>query len=397
MRVKLNLDWLDVFIDSVPSVPEGRKSIIDIAGLSYREVINSNLLAYFLDPNEEHNLSEVFFRSLIEIISQEHSLFDVLSASSMDYNVDREVTTNRGGRIDLVLHYSPEDQESENDSWAIIIENKIHAKLYNELEDYWNSINADTKIGVILSFKPEEDTSGKFTNVLHTDFAENLQRNLVDYFLDLDGRELFLVQEYLVGIRNIASEMRAGNMADLHQILRLFIDNSKNIQTLKQEDKELIGLLSPQVTQAFTYFGFSETSQGKYAKSRRYLYDNFKDENHKAARKLRFWVDIDALKYNGELRGAFELWGDSTEYANTLVSKLENKIKYSNFIMVGKGGKQGGTYFQVIYFKIPIPLEQLESESLYRLLEDILRRHLLGDDGPIWRIVNVLGRILKKN
>lgn len=118
-------------------------SIFDIAGYPHYENVCSNILAFYLDPQEGHGLKDLLLTSLLKAAgsSTERSILEAA--------VHREYVTQRGGRIDLVIL-------SENH--VVGIENKIFHQLQNNLVDYRNTIdmqagNGRTSTGIVLSLK----------------------------------------------------------------------------------------------------------------------------------------------------------------------------------------------------------------------------------------------------
>ena len=90
-----------------------------------------------------------------------------------------------------------EDENEElTSNWAIIIENKLFANLYNNILDYWNSVKADNKILIVLSLYPIEkpqkiENKGiKFINITHGELIEKVKQNLSEFFIDSDDRHL---------------------------------------------------------------------------------------------------------------------------------------------------------------------------------------------------------------
>ena len=170
----MNLDWLSDLIRSIPETKAIRKNFIAIAGYPKWENVNSNLLAFYLDEKEEHMIGRLFFDSLIDIyfekINSENSEIEekfLVNREILDseFQVEREVYTPKGNRVDLILKevydFNKVDSKEENRvevgkfNWAIIIENKIDASIEdNDLIDYWNTINSENKIGIVLSIKP---------------------------------------------------------------------------------------------------------------------------------------------------------------------------------------------------------------------------------------------------
>lgn len=57
----LDFSWLTDLVNALPATTKRRKNIIEIAGYPNWENVNSNLLAFYFDENEEHGLSRLFF------------------------------------------------------------------------------------------------------------------------------------------------------------------------------------------------------------------------------------------------------------------------------------------------------------------------------------------------
>ncbi|MDZ7691831.1 MAG: PD-(D/E)XK nuclease family protein [Balneolaceae bacterium] len=111
-------------------IPERESTIFEISGYPHFEEVISNVMAFFFRTDEKHSFSSVFVESLL---AAANTLNDDLPSSFAVEKVEREVLTNTGNRIDLVI---------ETDSVCIAIENKIYANLYNNLNDYQDFIEA---------------------------------------------------------------------------------------------------------------------------------------------------------------------------------------------------------------------------------------------------------------
>lgn len=402
-----HLDWLDEFLGSMPVIGDARRSIFDIAYLSHRETTISNLLAYFLDPDENHGLSEVFLRSLLEALPPKcESERRTLERSLSEYSVEREYPTRKGGRLDIVLKSCQsgvssngcrdgEADEGTSD-WAILIENKLNAPLKNDLEDYWNSVKANCKVGIVLSLRSHGLDDSEFNNILHGTFASMIRANLSEYFLNLDGRHLFLLQEFLFSLLRIGSGMEEKAMQDYGKMLRLFRSKRIEIDRLFVEDGKLHVHVSSQIAEAFEGFDFGESPERNSAKSRHFYQP--KGSTSQRERMLRFWIPIDQFKNDGVLRGAFELYGDETRYAGLLKSGLMEKSVFTTRVKEGKGGKQGGAYCHLFWFDIPSFRANEESEETVKdCVSRLLRDHLMGDDGPIKTAIRLYDDIVSKH
>ena len=113
---------------NLPELPKRpKKNFFDILGVERKETINSKMLAYFFNPNEEHGFGTLFFECLLKIISEKSNKSELESIFSAPFKVELEVATlsadkteNQLKRIDLLILGS---------NWSIIIENKLYHHL----------------------------------------------------------------------------------------------------------------------------------------------------------------------------------------------------------------------------------------------------------------------------
>ena len=136
-----------------------------------------------------------FFTSLLDLIEVKQPGFD-RKCIETEFSVEREVSTKNGLFIDLLLSSIIENEEDDSkineedpDSWSIIIENKIDASLYNDLNEYYESTNGKNKIGVVLSLRDESTTiSAKtqepFVSITHKELIERVKLNLPEFYFD---------------------------------------------------------------------------------------------------------------------------------------------------------------------------------------------------------------------
>ena len=86
---------------------------------------------------------------------------NIIDASRI--SVQREYLTKNRKYIDIVV--------SQGNDWAIVIENKIKADVYNDLNDYYKSVSAKWKIGLVTSLKeetiPKLNKGVRFENLTH--------------------------------------------------------------------------------------------------------------------------------------------------------------------------------------------------------------------------------------
>jgi PD-(D/E)XK nuclease superfamily len=105
---------------SVVSWPRREKNIFSIGSRGYYENPTSDLLAFFLNPDEEHGLGDLLLSSLGDLLHDQPSLSEF-------EGLEREYATEEGNLIDILLKGS---------GWVIAIENKIRAGPTNPFTEY---------------------------------------------------------------------------------------------------------------------------------------------------------------------------------------------------------------------------------------------------------------------
>lgn len=183
--------------DNLPKKAPREKSFISICGFPSREKVSSNILAFFLDTHGEHNLKNLFVKSLLESVG--------LNADEYpeDFESETEVSTEQGNYIDLLLY---------NEQINIVIENKLYADLYNNLEDYYESAKKEGKeeppIGIVLSLFPIDESkkkewSEKYRFVTYEDFFSKVKENIWNYLEKANQKYIPFLLDYFYNIESL--------------------------------------------------------------------------------------------------------------------------------------------------------------------------------------------------
>lgn len=201
----MRLEQLQEFLNNtdIPKIKKQPKTFLGIAKQPHYENVMSNILAFYFKTSEEHNLEDLFITSLLELIfeqepyTQHKELFEF-----SDFSVQTEVSTTKGGRIDILLH---------NNEKAIIIENKVYHHLkYNDLEDYWTStkhnLKATERIGVVLSLRKENVSHPHFINITHRKFLTRVIKNLKDYEVKASPKYLIFLKDLYQNTINLSTK-----------------------------------------------------------------------------------------------------------------------------------------------------------------------------------------------
>ena len=215
------------------SLPDDIKSesIFNIAGYPHYENVSSNILAFYLNPNNEHGLGNLLLSSLMNLADGSEKHQDTVQVS-------REVSTNKGGRLDIVI---------ETDNQIIGIENKIYHHLNNDLNDYSASIDDWAKpreldtTKIVLSLKNEENSFG-FVNVTYEQYWAKIKENLGSYITTSSQKWIL----YLVDFMSTIEKLNGKNM-EIDKNDQFFIENEEKITALINARNKFIDKLNRKV------------------------------------------------------------------------------------------------------------------------------------------------------
>lgn len=191
----LDIDCLDALSEWT-----SKFNIFDVLKISRTEIRHSNVLAWLLNPSENHGLGDSVLRGLIQYIvtsfSSDIDVFNALLLDCRDFTIQREWHS-----IDILA-------VSNNQKYVIAIENKIYSKEHdNQLHRYKWIINETfpqyTQILIYLtpegdeSSDPESWCSMSYGNILH--IVENARQKtkllpeasiLIDNYIDTIRRDI---------------------------------------------------------------------------------------------------------------------------------------------------------------------------------------------------------------
>ncbi|WP_323012547.1 PD-(D/E)XK nuclease family protein [Castellaniella sp.] len=192
------------------------KSIFDVAGYPHYENVASNVLAFFLNPNNEHGLGKLMLSSLLNLAGANET-------NQSNVQISREVYTVNGGRLDILI---------ETESQLIGIENKIYHFLANDLEDYGKSLDEWAKpnqlavMKIILSIRKEKESFG-FICITYEEFFLKIKEHLGNYVTTSSQKWLL----YLIDFINTIENLKGGDM-EFDENDKFFIKNESRINSL---------------------------------------------------------------------------------------------------------------------------------------------------------------------
>ncbi|MCB0810603.1 MAG: PD-(D/E)XK nuclease family protein [Flavobacteriales bacterium] len=377
----LDLGWLKDF--ELPALPKRRQSIFQIARFPDRELVLSNMLAFYLDPEEDHGFGRLFFDSLLDLIqkeAKERHQFHKEALEGSRFEVHREWYTKQQGKkgyIDLVITGTPDDTSSiereEQYPWAILIENKVHASLYNDLKLYEGALNAEDQLGIVLALKkhPPEDLAEGWIAITHADLIARVRTNLSKYFDQSDDRHLLLLKEFFLNMDR--HHMEPDHDAHLRQIqsLRKYHDQITKLEEARSKVNRYIGNTLDAVMENH---GFVHNSRQEYTQWRTYYpEEGYYGFTEKETKGIRIWIPAYRILEANVLQAHFELYQEKfTPYGPELRSTLGPGYLESHYMTLGVSGEAGGSFFHLVRLEKQLP----DSTPLPEALEQVLRASL---------------------
>lgn len=198
---KIALSALQTFLNQndIPVIKGRPKTFLGIAKQPHYENVLSNIYSFFFSVNEVHKMDDLFVTSLLQIVNNKKSESGIQYLN--DFEVATEVSTKKGGRIDLLLFTS---------ETAIIIENKVYHKLNNNLNDYWGSVDQAQKIGIVLSLNPISVENPNFINITHLELVKKIMENSGRYLIEARDKYVIFLKDFYQNIINLSkTEMNA--------------------------------------------------------------------------------------------------------------------------------------------------------------------------------------------
>ena len=209
------------------NIEEELPTIFDVSGYPHYENVISNWYAFFLKEDNPHGLKDLFYSSLRKLIN------DDTYTPAAPWTVEREYGANENKRIDLLVHEGEENGSFKN---PIIIENKIYAELYNDLDDYYDSIVAENKKLLILSLhgneriqlknKRSDEDKNNFLVRTHRQYIEKVRENISDYIASIEPKYFIYLQDFMNNIESMTRKIKMSN--DMKYIL----EQSDNVNKL---------------------------------------------------------------------------------------------------------------------------------------------------------------------
>jgi len=198
------------------------KTFFDTAIRSHYENPTTELLEFFLNPQESHELGEVFWKGFSDVVVGVSTLEN--SSLGQVENLERECVTHNSNRIDLMI---------DTDTHLILLEAKIYHHQNNPFDDYVKYAQTRSKckaiLGLILSLSGKSEAQNwlgisyqQLVNAVRPYLAEQMMTNPMNKW-NLFAREFLLHLESYYHTQNL----------DMNRIQFIF-DHYQEIQELQK-------------------------------------------------------------------------------------------------------------------------------------------------------------------
>lgn len=190
-------------------------NILVIAGIDHLENAWSRIYAYFLNEREPHGLGNLFKKSLANVIYRKTGRFVNISGGV----VKCEYSTIAGNRIDILI---------QSPAHSIIIENKVHHHLVNDLNDYWISVDGkdDAKTGIVVTLSKILTNNRNYINITHLEWVNEIEKLLKSHMNRTGTKEsMVLLKNFLENIKQVSKKM---NESDA----KFYLNNREKINNL---------------------------------------------------------------------------------------------------------------------------------------------------------------------
>jgi hypothetical protein len=380
----LHLEFLPKLLKEIPPAHAPAKTLFDIAGFPHAENVNSNCLAYYLNEKEDHGLGRLFLDSLVTLAHEDKDWqvgdrFEPLG----EYTVHREVATQDRKRIDLYLRSRPAVQDhqdatniqaaesteeainsqSSTADWTIVIENKIYAWLYNDLDNYVRRIETGKSLRIVLSpfqLKTQEERdkmkANGFIHLTHKVWMAKVKAMLHSYTTQFTSLNTFRLEEFINSIDRIYLNLIIETR--METIRQQFRQNQAQVRALLKADAELSKHITQSAIEAMRQFDYEADSahvtDGKWFR----ITGNEHQAEHDA---LRFYLWLDGLRFSDELQCYYELYGKEIKYGPEVHKQL--KAQFPDLPSAGdvpvSWGKESkststGGHYHLFYLKLKI-------------------------------------------
>lgn len=210
---------------------EPQKTFMEILKVHNKEVPFANLLAFFFNPKEEHNLETLFIDALLEsnfthkgVNANNETCIGKIVYNKNEVKVKTEVLTHNKKRIDILII---------SDVFVFCIEFKINHDLNNPLEDYKQYIEKEFPNKqyyyfiltpyvkeVIGSAKEYFENNNEFKQIILSHFIKNVNEKLQELYPTYESENMYYKYYFKDFIRTVENRKIRSKRHDVFTFLK---------------------------------------------------------------------------------------------------------------------------------------------------------------------------------
>lgn len=220
------------------NLPHAKQKLtfMEVSGYPHYENVCSNILAFYLDPMQEHGLNDLFVVAILRIFNR--------NCSTKVKIVNREYSTT-SGRLDILV---------QGEEFTIAIENKIFHWLANDLDDYADSVanfnnKSENNIKIVLGLtdiKKPEMLRGGFVGCTYKRLWKEIEEILYLYRDKASPKWITYLLDFMETTNNLL-----GGSVEIKETDRFFIDHDEQILLLNKERDEFLKRLYKRIPVLF--------------------------------------------------------------------------------------------------------------------------------------------------
>lgn len=299
-------------------------NIFEVISVVRKEKIHSNLLAFLLDPSQNHGLKDIFLKQFLKsVLLETDNLADSNYAKIIPVDIDiadlrDSVIRREWQNIDILIH-------SRSNKLICAIENKIDSGEHsNQLERYQNIIDSDIEYKnyrkILIYLTPEGSTPSQANWII---YSYSQVSEIIDSICKSDESKpklspdiyTFMTHYSTFIRRHIVSDSEIAKLCqkiyfEHRQAINLIIEHRQYLQS--EIDVEIQKLLNPPIIESkeiFTHCWPNKKKSPQYRnfgakdwenESRSPLLIYFQFENLLGSLKMRVQIGHSDLKENRE-------------------------------------------------------------------------------------------------
>lgn len=279
-------------------------NVFEILGITFKEIHHSKLLAWLLDPNENHELGDAFLRECIRLaikrnkdsatqyitndtrygeigndiqVDKGYWLFD----SFQNVEVSTEPKLNENGRLDIKVN--AEGSSKERHKYLLVIENKVMSKEgSNQTSKYFEDImktyeSKIKKLFIYLVVNEDEKAGDDHWTILTYDDVVNALNTALKGKTIPDSARL-IIDQYIKTIeKNIVGDTTYLEITDAYgEVIDWIFDVKQKVD----KNKKIANYSEEFVTH-------SKLLYQRHSKVLKYIYNNKKKANQLVAKYIR--------------------------------------------------------------------------------------------------------------